>query len=84
MIDGISQKESEITGIKSSVASLIALLLDADLVNLREVADPLTGGVLFPLFLLILKETAKLKGEDRIAKIFQDSDIEMEKMFPGE
>lgn len=84
MIDEISKKETELAGIKSSAASLVALLLDKNLVNLREVADSLTGGFLFPLFLLILKQLSKLKDEEELKKVFKDSDVVMEKMLPGE
>lgn len=82
MIDEISEKESDITGIKSSTASLVALLLVEELTSLREVADPLTGGVLFPLFLLILKQVSKLKSEEALVEVFKDSNIDMAKMLP--
>ena len=83
MIEKIAEKDVDIPGIKTSAASLIAHLIIDELVTLGEVADSLTGGIHFPLFLLILKQLTKFKGQDILLKIFTESNVDMIQMLPG-
>lgn len=68
---------------KSYLAQFVARAVIAELVSVAELAHPLENGTHFPLFLLCLQQTAKLKDREWITDLFQQSKVNMQKMLPG-
>lgn len=68
---------------KSYLAQFAARAVIAELVSVAELAHPLENGTHFPLFLLCLQQTAKLKDREWLTDLFQQSKVNMQKMLPG-
>lgn len=68
---------------KSYLAQFAARAVIAELVSVAELAHPLENGTHFPLFLLCLQQTAKLKDREWLTDVFQQSKVNMQKMLPG-
>lgn len=68
---------------KSYLAQFAARAIIADLLSIADLAHPLENGVHFPLFLLCLQQTAKLKDKEWLTDLFQQSKVNMQKMLPG-
>lgn len=69
--------------VKSYLAQFAARAIIAELVSVAELAHPLENGTHFPLFLLCLQQTAKLKDREWLTDLFQQSKVNMQKMLPG-
>uniref|UniRef100_A0A673YRP5 Eukaryotic translation initiation factor 4 gamma 2 n=1 Tax=Salmo trutta TaxID=8032 RepID=A0A673YRP5_SALTR len=82
VLDQCPKIEVDIPLVKSYLAQFAARAIIAELVSMDELAHPLENGTHFPLFLLCLQQTAKLKGREWLTDLFQQSKVNMQKMLP--
>ncbi|KAF7667242.1 hypothetical protein LDENG_00071240 [Lucifuga dentata] len=82
VLDQCPKIEEEIPRVKSYLAQFSARAIIAELVSIAELAHPLENGTHFPLFLLCLQQTAKLKDREWLIDMFQQSKVSMQKMLP--
>ncbi|KAI5608524.1 eukaryotic translation initiation factor 4, gamma 2a [Silurus asotus] len=82
VLDQCPKLEGDIPLVKSYLAQVAARAVVADLMSIADLAHPLENGVHFPLFLLCLQQTAKLKDKEWLTDLFQQSKVNMQKMLP--
>uniref|UniRef100_A0A8K9WLA0 Eukaryotic translation initiation factor 4 gamma 2 n=1 Tax=Oncorhynchus mykiss TaxID=8022 RepID=A0A8K9WLA0_ONCMY len=82
VLDQCPKIEVDVPLVKSYLAQFAARAIIADLVSMDELAHPLENGTHFPLFLLCLQQTAKLKDREWLTDLFQQSKVNMQKMLP--
>ncbi|XP_033909856.2 eukaryotic translation initiation factor 4 gamma 2-like isoform X1 [Acipenser ruthenus] len=82
VLDQCPKLEVDIPLVKSYLAQFAARAIIAELVNIAELAQPLETGTHFPLFLLCLQQTAKLRDREWLTDLFQQSKVNMQKMLP--
>ena len=80
----MSDLETDLPLVKSHVARFGAMALTLGLVNLTDLADPLENGVHYPLFLLCLQHTHKIKDKQWLVDVFNQSKLDLQSMLPGE
>lgn len=83
VLDQCPKIEQDVPLVKSYLAQFAARAVIAELVSVAELAHPLENGTHFPLFLLCLQQTAKLKDREWLTDLFQQSKVNMQKMLPG-
>lgn len=83
VLDQCPKLEGDIPLVKSYLAQFAARAVIADLMSIADLAHPLENGIHFPLFLLCLQQTAKLKDKEWLTDLFQQSKVNMQKMLPG-
>lgn len=83
VLDQCPKIELDVPLVKSYLAQFAARAIIAELVSVAELAHPLENGTHFPLFLLCLQQTAKLKDREWLTDLFQQSKVNMQKMLPG-
>lgn len=83
VLDQCPKIEVDVPLVKSYLAQFVARAVIAELLSVAELAHPLENGTHFPLFLLCLQQTAKLKDREWLTDIFQQSKVNMQKMLPG-
>ncbi|KAF3855241.1 hypothetical protein F7725_023296 [Dissostichus mawsoni] len=71
VLDQCPKIEQDVPLVKSFLAQFAARAVMAELVSVAELAHPLENGTHFPLFLLCLQQTAKLKDREWLTDIFQ-------------
>uniref|UniRef100_G3P4P1 Eukaryotic translation initiation factor 4 gamma 2 n=1 Tax=Gasterosteus aculeatus aculeatus TaxID=481459 RepID=G3P4P1_GASAC len=82
VLDQCPKIELDVPLVKSYLAQFAARAVIAELVSVAELAHPLENGTHFPLFLLCLQQTAKLKDREWLTDVFQQSKVNMQKMLP--
>uniref|UniRef100_A0A8C6Q740 Eukaryotic translation initiation factor 4 gamma 2 n=1 Tax=Nothobranchius furzeri TaxID=105023 RepID=A0A8C6Q740_NOTFU len=82
VLDQCPKIEVAVPLVKSYLAQFAARAIIAELVSVTELAHPLENGTHFPLFLLCLQQTAKLKDREWLTELFQFSKVNMQKMLP--
>ncbi|KAJ8002714.1 hypothetical protein DPEC_G00161810 [Dallia pectoralis] len=82
VLDQCPKIEVDVPLVKSYLAQFAARAVISVLVGLAELANPLENGTHFPLFLLCLQQTAKLKDKEWLTELFQQSKVNMQKMLP--
>uniref|UniRef100_A0A3Q2YIL4 Eukaryotic translation initiation factor 4 gamma 2 n=1 Tax=Hippocampus comes TaxID=109280 RepID=A0A3Q2YIL4_HIPCM len=82
VLDQCPKIEVDVPLVKSYLAQFVARAVIAELLSVAELAHPLENGTHFPLFLLCLQQTAKLKDREWLTDIFQQSKVNMQKMLP--
>uniref|UniRef100_A0A3Q3JGC8 Eukaryotic translation initiation factor 4 gamma 2 n=1 Tax=Monopterus albus TaxID=43700 RepID=A0A3Q3JGC8_MONAL len=82
VLDQCPKIEVDVPLVKSYLAQFAARAVIAELVSVAELAHPLENGTHFPLFLLCLQQTAKLKDREWLTDLFQQSKVNMQKMLP--
>ncbi|KAG7222871.1 hypothetical protein INR49_016009 [Caranx melampygus] len=82
VLDQCPKIELDVPLVKSYLAQFAARAVIAELVSVAELAHPLENGTHFPLFLLCLQQTAKLKDREWLTDLFQQSKVNMQKMLP--
>ncbi|KAM4630967.1 eukaryotic translation initiation factor 4 gamma 2a, partial [Polymixia lowei] len=82
VLDQYPKIEVDIPLVKSYLAQFAARAVIAELVSVAELASPLENGAHFPLFLLCLQQTSKLKDREWLTDLFQQSRVNMQKMLP--
>lgn len=83
VLDQCPKIEQDVPLVKSYLAQFAARAVIAELVSVAELAHPLENGTHFPLFLLCLQQTAKLRDREWLTDLFQQSKVNMQKMLPG-
>lgn len=83
VLDQCPKIELDVPLVKSYLAQFAAQAIIAELVSMAELAYPLENGTHFPLFLLCLQQTAKMKDREWLTDLFQQSKVSMQKMLPG-
>ncbi|XP_012944047.1 eukaryotic translation initiation factor 4 gamma 2 [Aplysia californica] len=78
----MSELETDVPLVKSHVARFGAMALTLGLVSLTELAEPLENGVHYPLFLLCLQHTHKIKDKQWLVDIFNQSKLDLQSMLP--
>jgi len=68
---------------KSHVAKFAAFSVSNGLMKLADLEPALTGGTYYPLFLLCLQQLTKLKDQDWLVAVFNESKINLVNMLPG-
>lgn len=74
--------ETDVPLVKSHVARFGAMALTLGLVSLNELAEPFENGVHYPLFLLGLQHTHKIKDKEWLADMFNISKLDLQSMLP--
>ncbi|KAF7646749.1 hypothetical protein LDENG_00183190 [Lucifuga dentata] len=82
VLDQCPKIEVDVPLVKSYLAQFAARAVIAELVSVAELAHPLENGTHFPLFLLCLQQTAKLKDREWLTDLFTQSKVNMQKMLP--
>ncbi|CAB1313457.1 unnamed protein product, partial [Coregonus sp. 'balchen'] len=82
VLDQCPKIEVDVPLVKSYLAQFAARALISELVSVAELAHPLENATHFPLFLLCLQQTAKLKDKEWLTDLFQQSKVNMQKMLP--
>uniref|UniRef100_A0A7N8Y8T6 Eukaryotic translation initiation factor 4 gamma 2 n=1 Tax=Mastacembelus armatus TaxID=205130 RepID=A0A7N8Y8T6_9TELE len=82
VLDQCPKIEVDVPLVKSYLAQFAARAIIAELVSVAELAHPLENGTHFPLFLLCLQQSAKLKDREWLTDLFQQSKVNMQKMLP--
>ena len=83
MLEQCAKIEVDVPLVKSYLAQFAARAIMAELIGVAELAHPLENGTHFPLFLLCLQQTAKLRDREWLTDLFQLSKVNMQKMLPG-
>jgi len=83
VLESMSTLEQENPLAKSYVAQFAAAAVSNGIISIAELASPLTGGFLYPLFLLCLQQLAKLKDKEWLVKAFHSSKVSLQNMLPG-
>lgn len=83
LLERLEELELEVPLVKSNSAKVLAQALVHNLISVADVAQPLKNGTHYPLFLLCLQHTHKLKDKDWLAQAFTDSKVELQHMLPG-
>lgn len=83
VLDQCPKIEEEVPLVKSYLAQFAARAIIADLVSIADLAHELENGTHFPLFLLCLQQMVKLKDREWLSDLFQQSNVNMQKMLPG-
>lgn len=83
LLERLEELELEVPLVKSNLAKVLAQALVHNLISVADVAQPLKNGTHYPLFLLCLQHTHKLKDKDWLAQAFTDSKVELQHMLPG-
>jgi len=78
----MSDLETDLPLVKSHVARFGAMALTLGLVTLTDLADPLENGVHYPLFLLCLQHTHKIKDKQWLVDVFNQSKLDLQSMLP--
>lgn len=66
---------------KGQLAEVLGQLVVHGTLSLSELADPMTSGSHFPLYLLLLQHIHKLTGRQALTQMFNDSKVSGEKAF---
>uniref|UniRef100_A0A8D3E754 Eukaryotic translation initiation factor 4 gamma 2 n=1 Tax=Scophthalmus maximus TaxID=52904 RepID=A0A8D3E754_SCOMX len=82
VLDQCPKIELDVPLVKSYLAQFAARAIIAELVSVAELAHPLENGTHFPLFLLCLQQSAKLRDREWLTDLFQLSKVNMQKMLP--
>ncbi|XP_062869467.1 eukaryotic translation initiation factor 4 gamma 2a [Trichomycterus rosablanca] len=82
ILDQCPKLEGDIPLVKSYLAQFAARAIIAELMSIADLAHPLENGTHFPLFLLCLQQTAKLKDKEWLTDLFQQSKVNMQMMLP--
>ncbi|CAL8260693.1 unnamed protein product [Merluccius merluccius] len=82
VLDQCPKIEVDVPLVKSYLAQFAARAVIGEQVSMAELAHPLENGTHFPLFLLCLQQTAKLKDREWLTDLFQQSHVNMQKMLP--
>uniref|UniRef100_A0AAZ3RHS8 Eukaryotic translation initiation factor 4 gamma 2 n=1 Tax=Oncorhynchus tshawytscha TaxID=74940 RepID=A0AAZ3RHS8_ONCTS len=82
VLDQCPKIEVDVPLVKSYLAQFAARAVISELVSVAELAQPLENGTHFPLFLLCLQQTARLKDKEWLTDLFQQSKVNMQKMLP--
>ncbi|KAG7266444.1 hypothetical protein CRUP_005636 [Coryphaenoides rupestris] len=82
VLDQCPKIEVDVPLVKSYLAQFAARAVIGELVSVSELAHPLENGTHFPLFLLCLQQTAKLRDREWLTDLFQQSKVNMQKMLP--
>uniref|UniRef100_A0A4W4G5I4 Eukaryotic translation initiation factor 4 gamma 2 n=1 Tax=Electrophorus electricus TaxID=8005 RepID=A0A4W4G5I4_ELEEL len=82
ILDQCPKLEGDIPLVKSYLAQFAARAIIAELMSVADLAHPLENGTHFPLFLLCLQQTAKLKDREWLTDLFQQSKVNMQMMLP--
>uniref|UniRef100_A0AAR2JMD9 MI domain-containing protein n=1 Tax=Pygocentrus nattereri TaxID=42514 RepID=A0AAR2JMD9_PYGNA len=82
VLDQCPKLEVDIPLVKSYLAQFAARAIIAELMSIADLAHPLENGTHFPLFLLCLQQTAKLKDKEWLTDLFQQSKVNMQMMLP--
>lgn len=82
LLDQMSSMEAEVPLIRSYLAKFAALGLTEGVITLAELADPMKNGAYYPLFLLCLQQTHKIKDKDWLVATYTNSKINLQKMLP--
>ncbi|KAM6973589.1 eukaryotic translation initiation factor 4 gamma 2b [Aplochiton taeniatus] len=82
VLDQCPKIEVDVPLVKSYLAQFAGRAIVDELVSVAELAFPLENGTHFPLFLLCLQQTAKLKDREWLTDIFHQSKVNMQKMLP--
>jgi len=83
VLENMSKLEEENPLAKSHLAQFAAAAVSNSIITIAELASPLTGGFLYPLFLLCLQQLAKTKDKEWLVKAFRDSKVNLQSMLPG-
>jgi len=83
VLDDLSKLEQDYPLAKSHMAQFAAGAVSNGIITIAELASPLTGGFLYPLFMLCLQQLAKLKDREWLIKAFQDSKVNLQNLLPG-
>ena len=83
MIEKMGDLEQDIPLVKSCLSRSAARAVIGGVVSLAELSDPMTGGAHYPLFLLCLQQTHKLKDKQWLVAAFTESKLSLESMLPG-
>jgi translation initiation factor 4G len=68
---------------KSYVAKFAAGAIAIGVVSIADVAVPLAGGFMYPLFLLCLQQLVKVKDKEWLSKTFHESKVNLQSMLTG-
>ena len=80
----MSELETDIPLVKSHVAGFGAMALTLGLVTMNQLAEPLHGGVHYPLFLLCLQHAHRVKDKEWLSDHLTRSKLDLLDMLPGE
>lgn len=83
VLESMFKLEQENPLAKSNVAQFAATAVYHGIITIAQLASPLTGGFLYPLFLLCLQQLAKAKDREWLVKVFRDSKVNLQNMLPG-
>lgn len=67
---------------KSQLAEVLAQMVVHSSFTLSELAEPMTSGAHFPLYLLILQHIHKLSGKQSLTQMFNDSKVNLLNLVP--
>jgi translation initiation factor 4G len=82
VLDKMEALTNDIPLVKSHVARFAADAVINNIVTLVELAAPMENGAHYPLFLLCLQQLKKLKDEEWLTKLFNESKMDLQKMLP--
>ncbi|XP_074660578.1 eukaryotic translation initiation factor 4 gamma 2-like [Tubulanus polymorphus] len=82
LMDQMSDLEIDVPLVRSFVAKFAALAVTDDIVQLADLAEPMSNGAYYPLFMLCLQQIHKLKDKDWLYNVFIESKINLQSMLP--
>lgn len=78
----MSDLETDVPLVKSHVAGFGAMALTLGLVTMNQLAEPLQGGTHYPLFLLCLQHTHRVKDKEWLSDMLTRSKLDLLDMLP--
>lgn len=82
LLDRMKELEVETPLVRSYIAKYAAQAVVAEIAPLSEMADPMSEGLHYPLFLIILQQIRKLADNDWLSNSFTKSKIDLLRMLP--
>ncbi|XP_022899999.1 eukaryotic translation initiation factor 4 gamma 2 [Onthophagus taurus] len=82
LCNGLDECENELTQIMSSVAVIFSAAVAERVASLSDIANLTDNGVHYPLFVLVLQELYKTKGQTELYELFTNSKVQLLSQLP--
>jgi len=82
VLNRMKDLEVEVPLVKSYIAKYAAQAVGTEIITLSELAEPMSHGTHYPLFLLCLQQLHKVRDKNWLVSIFNKSKINLQDMLP--
>ena len=79
----MSDLEADVPLVKSYVARFAAYAVAENIITLLDLSEPMEQGTFYPLFLICLQQMLKLRDNEWLVNVFNESKMDLQMMLPG-